>query len=307
MRGVRGFRRTFRGRTVPPGDGRPDTARRPRRSFRRRVSPHYGVRRYAAGLAGTLAGVLAVALPAPAQDLERERRLEAEIIDAILDGEPVRLDAAGHSFLAIHTEAEADDGPRGAVIVMHGRGFHPDWAEVAGPLRTALPEHGWDTLSLQMPVLEKGAKYYDYVPILPAAFPRIRAGIEFLRARGARTVVLAAHSCSVHMAMAFVRRHGDAGFDGFIGIGMGATDYRQPMREPFPLASMTVPILDLFGGEDYPAVLRKAPARLAATRAAGNPLSAQRVVPGAGHFFRDRDEALVGAVTEWLETLDEDR
>ena len=255
-----------------------------------------------------LAGVLAVAAaPGAAQDFERERRLEAEIIDAILDGEPVRLDAVGHSFLAIHTEAEADDGLRRAVIVMHGRGFHPDWAEVAGPLRTALPEHGWDTLSLQMPVLGKEAKYYDYVPIFPAAFPRIRAGIEFLRAHGARTVVLAAHSCSVHMAMAFVRRHGDAGFDGFIGIGMGATDYRQPMREPFPLVSMSVPVLDLFGAEDYPAVLREAPARLAAIRAAGNPLSAQRIVPDAEHFFRSNEDALIEAVTEWLTALGEAR
>ena len=270
---------------------------------RRAVRP---LRRHAAAvLAWILAGLTIPAPAAPAQDFERERRLEAEIIDAILDGEPVRLDAAGRSFLAIHTEA--DGGPRRAVVVMHGRGFHPDWAEVAGPLRTALPEHGWDTLSLQMPVLEKGAKYYDYVPTFPAAFPRIRAGIEFLRSRGARTVMLAAHSCSVHMAMAFVRRDGDSAFDGFIGIGMGATDYRQPMRQPFPLASMSVPVLDLFGGEDYPAVLRKAPARLAAIRAAGDPRSAQRIVPGAGHFFRDREDALVGAVAEWLATLDEDR
>ena len=253
-------------------------------------------------------GLAALSLPAPfaaAQDLEREHRLEAEIIDAILDGEPVRLDADGHSFLGIHTEA-GDGGPRKAVIVLHGRGFHPDWPEVAAPLRTVLPEHGWDTLSLQMPVLGKSAKYYDYVPIFPAALPRIRAGIELLRARGARTIVLAAHSCSVHMAMAFVRRDGDTGFDGFIGIGMGATDYRQPMREPFPLASMSVPVLDLFGDEDYPAVLREAPARLAAIRAAGNPRSAQRIIPGAGHFFRDVDDELVDAVAEWLATLHDD-
>ena len=253
-------------------------------------------------------GLAALSLPAPfaaAQDLDREHRLEAEIIDAILDGEPVRLDADGHSFLGIHTEA-GDGGPRKAVIVLHGRGFHPDWPEVAAPLRTVLPEHGWDTLSLQMPVLGKSAKYYDYVPIFPAALPRIRAGIELLRARGARTIVLAAHSCSVHMAMAFVRRDGDTGFDGFIGIGMGATDYRQPMREPFPLASMSVPVLDLFGDEDYPAVLREAPARLAAIRAAGNPRSAQHIIPGAGHFFRDMDDELVDAVAEWLATLHDD-
>ena len=257
-------------------------------------------------LAGGL-GALAVAPGiAAAQDLERERRLEAEIVDMIIDGEPVHLDAGGHPFLALHTEA-ADGGSGRAVLVMHGRGFHPDWPEVAAPLRAELPEHGWETLSLQMPVLGKSAKYYDYVPIFPTAFPRIRAGIEYLRERGADIVVLAAHSCSAHMAMAFVRHHGDAGFDGFIGIGMGATDLGQPMREPFPLAAMTVPVLDLFGDEDYPSVPREAPGRLAAIRTAGHPRSAQRMVPGADHFFRDMDEELVEVVVDWLETLPDDR
>ena len=256
-------------------------------------------------LAGGLAALTAAPGLAAAQDLERERRLEAEIVDMIIDGEPVHLDADGLPFLALHTEA-ADGGSGRAVLVMHGRGFHPDWPEVAAPLRVELPEHGWETLSLQMPVLGKTAKYYDYVPIFPAAFPRIRAGIEYLRERGADLVVLAAHSCSAHMAMAFVRHHGDAGFDGFIGIGMGATDIGQPMREPFPLAEMTVPVLDLFGDEDYPSVPGEAPGRLAAIRTAGNPRSAQRMVPGADHFFRDMDEELVDVVAEWLATLPDD-
>ncbi len=275
-----------------------------RRAGKMRATGNPGLRRCAVALllAGGAAGLPPVSPGAAAQDLERERRLEAEIVDMILDGEPVRLEADGHSFLAIHTEADGD-APRKAVMVLHGRGFHPDWPEVAAPLRTELPAYGWETLSLQMPVLEKTARYYDYVPIMPAAFPRIRAGIEYLRARGAHPVVIAAHSCSVHMAMAFVRRYGDGGFDGFIGIGMGATDYRQPMREPFPLAAMSVPVLDLFGDEDYPAVPGAAPRRLAAIRAAGNPHSAQRIVPGAGHFFRGHDEALVDAVSEWLATL----
>ena len=256
-------------------------------------------------LAGGLAALTVAPGIAAAQDLERERRLEAEIVDMIIDGEPVHLDADGVPFLALHTEA-ADGGSGRAVLVMHGRGFHPDWPEVAAPLRAELPEHGWETLSLQMPVLGKTATYYDYVPIFPAAFPRIRAGIEYLRERGADTVVLAAHSCSAHMAMAFVRHHGDAGFDGLIGIGMGATDVGQPMREPFPLAEMAVPVLDLFGDEDYPSVPGKAPDRLAAIRTAGHPRSAQHMIPGADHFFRDMDEELVDAVVDWLATLPND-
>ena len=123
--------------------------------------------------AAAIVGPTIFASSVTAQDLERERRLEAEIIDSILDGEPVHLDADGHSFLGIHTEAYGG-GPRRAVIVLHGRGFHPDWPEVAAPLRIELPEHGWETLSLQMPVLGKSARYYDYVPIFPADTGRHR-------------------------------------------------------------------------------------------------------------------------------------
>ena len=275
---------------------KPSTAKAPRRAMRT----------LGFGKATLVLAALAAAPGiAAAQDLEREHRLEAEIIDMIIDGEPVHLDADGHRFLALHTEA-ASGGSDRAVLVLHGRGFHPDWPEVAAPLRAELPEHGWVTLSLQMPVLGKSAKYYDYLPVFPAAFPRIQAGIEYLRERGTDLVVIAAHSCSAHMAMEYVRVHGDGEFDGFIGIGMGATDAGQPMREPFPLAEMAVPVFDLFGDLDYPSVPGKAPDRLAAIRTAGHPRSAQRMIPGADHFFHDMDEELVDAVVDWLATLPDD-
>lgn len=240
------------------------------------------------------------AASAGAQDLERERRLAEQSVDAIFDGDPVWLDADGTRFLGIYMRSESQPA-RGAVIVLHGRGFHPDWAEVAGPLRTGLPAHGWDTLSLQMPVLGKTAKYYDYVPILPASFPRIRAGIEFLRQRGTERIVLAAHSCGVHMSMAYVEHHGDAELDAYVGIGMGATDYRQAMAHPFPLERMRIPVLDVYGSEEYPAVIRMAPARAAAMKQAGHPLSAQQVVPGTDHYFRGAQDALVEVVAQWLD------
>lgn len=237
-----------------------------------------------------------------AQDREREARLAAEVVDFVMEGEPLELGANGEAFLAIYQESDGP-APKGAAVVMHGRGFHPNWPQVAQPLRTGLPARGWHTLSIQMPVLEKTAKYNDYVPIFPAAFPRIRAAVDHLRAEGAARIVLVAHSCSVHMTMAFVERFGDGDIDAYVGVGMGATDYGQPMKGPFPLAAMKVPVLDLYGGEDYPAVLRTAPERVAAIRAAGHPKSRQAVVPGADHFFKGHDDDLVDAVSAWLDGL----
>jgi hypothetical protein len=184
--------------------------------------------------------------PANASDLEREKRMADEISEVIFDGEVVMLSGADHEFLSIYTEAESATR---ALLIIHGRGFHPDWADTVQPLRVGLVDYGWNTLSIQMPVLGKEAKYYDYLPIFDEAIPRIEAGLKYLRAQGNRHIVIVAHSCGVHMSMHYLKHLGDTGLAAYVGIGMGATDYRQPMSEPFPLESIKVPVLYIYGAD----------------------------------------------------------
>jgi hypothetical protein len=234
-------------------------------------------------------------------DYARETRLANQIVDMIFDGEPVWLEANQHKFLGIYAEADA---ARTAVLILHGRGFHPDWADAINPLRVGLVEHGYSTLSLQMPVLEKDAKYYDYVPIFGYAHERIEAGIRYLRDSGHTKVILLAHSCGVHMAMDWIRQKGDSSIDGFIGLGMGATDYGQPMQQPYPIEQMHVAVFDLYGEQEFPAVIRAAPQRKAMLEAAGHSQSRQQVLPLANHYFTDQGDALVTAVASWLDQLE---
>jgi len=232
-------------------------------------------------------------IPVIASDLAREKRLADEIGDAILDGDAVflnaQVDGGELEFLGIYTEA---DEAKGTAIILHGRGFHPDWPDAINPLRVGLSESGWNTLSVQMPVLEKTAKYYDYVPLFDKAVPRINSAIEYAREQLRDSeingkVVLIAHSCGAHMAMAWVEakeasgsskgshRFGD--IDAYIGLGMGATDYKQPMIHPFPLDKLNVPVLDVFGEMDYPAVVKMADDRWQQIQAGGNDKSRQVV------------------------------
>ena len=241
-------------------------------------------------------------------DLEREKRMAVEVEDAVLDGEVIYLivsvDGKDHEFMAIDTETEGD--AKGAVIILHGRGFHPNWEDAIFPLRTQLPAKGWRTLSLQMPVLEKSAKYYDYVPLFSQAAPRIEAGIKHLKEQGVDNIVLFAHSCGAHMAMDWVRNKADTigeNISAYIGAGMGATDYKQKMAKPFPLAEMKIPVLDIYGEKEFPAVIRMAPDRLDAMQKAGNAKSKQVIVPGADHYFKDAGDALVSDISKWLDTL----
>ena len=235
-----------------------------------------------------------------AADLEREKRIAEEISDIILDGEVIMLNSGDHEFLSIYTEAE---NTLRAVLIIHGRGFHPDWVDTVQPLRIGLVEHGWNTLSIQMPVLGKEAKYYDYLPIFDEAIPRIEEGIRYLRSQGNTRIVMIAHSCGVHMSMHYLKRRGDDQLSAFVGIGMSATDYRQPMLEAFPLETISVPVLDIYGGEDYPAVHRLAPERWQQIQAAGNHLSDQKVIDNANHYFSDQGDLLVEVVGQWLNSL----
>ena len=202
--------------------------------------------------------------------------------------------------MGILTKAEQ---PRGAVIILHGRGTNPDWIDVAHPLRIGLPAKGWTTLAIQMPVLDKDAKYYDYVPLFANADKRIDAAIRFLKQQGVSRIILAGHSCGAHMAMNWLDNNGSKDIDAFIGMGIGATDKDQEIIEAFPFDKMSVPILDIYGEKEYPQVIETAAQRQALIQKGGNSASRQMVLPEANHYFTDKGNELTAVVGSWLNSL----
>ncbi len=235
-------------------------------------------------------------------DYAREARLSEQIVDDIFDGEPVWLEANDHPFLGIHTINEDQD--KGTVIILHGRGYHPDWQEVAGPLRTGLVDSGWSTLSVQMPVLPKGRLYYDYIPLFKFSRGRIEAAIAYIAENSDRPVILAAHSCGAHMANDWLNNSNDSKIDGYIIMGAGATDYRQSLQTPFPFADMRVPVLDLYGEYEFPRPLSMLSERQALLEKGGNPGSRLIMLPGADHYFHDAGDPLTETVSQWLNDTD---
>ena len=246
--------------------------------------------------------LLSISYSTQASDLVREKRLNDEIVDSILDGEAIYLKSGNHKFLSIYMESEVDK-PKGAVILLHGRGYHPNWKDVVRPVRIGLPESGWHTLSLQMPVLEKEAKYYDYVPLFEESFPRIDAAIKFLKSKNIKNIVMLAHSCGSHMGMAWFDKTGGKDISAYIGIGMGATDIKQYMAKPFPLAKLKIPTLDIYGQNDHRAVIKMSSERLEMIRSTGIKDSEQHKVADANHYFTDRGKPLLNLIVNWLNKL----
>jgi pimeloyl-ACP methyl ester carboxylesterase len=159
---------------------------------------------------------------------------------------------------------------------------HPDHG-VIGSLRVALSDMGFATLSIQMPVLPADAPAEDYVPLFPAAAARIAAAAEWLKGRGARNMVLASHSLGSWMSQYYLERAGNPPFAAWVCMGRGG-----------PVPALPLPVLDVYGEKDNPAVLKSAAARRA---------SRQVVIAGADHFYTGEEEELARVLGEFISGL----
>jgi pimeloyl-ACP methyl ester carboxylesterase len=246
--------------------------------------------------------LLLLAVPNPrASDLAKEQRWADQIVDMLIEGEAVWLEAGGHRFLAIYTEAQPGRAKPG-VILMHGIGVHPNWDKVIYPLRTGLAERGMPTLSLQMPILRNEAEAIEYAPLMAEVDPRIDAGIRFLKAKGAQQIVIAGHSMGATMAAHYLAG-GARDVGAFVAIGMSGRADEPRMDAVSFLRKIHIPVLDLYGSNDLPQVLKSVEQRAAAARAASNTAYRQIRVEGADHFFDGKNDALLNTVSDWLAAL----
>jgi predicted alpha/beta-hydrolase family hydrolase len=219
-------------------------------------------------------------------DYAREQRWADEITPAILVGDPVQLALpSGRKFLGIYApNSKAQAG----VIVVHGLGVHPDWGLI-NPLRSLLSEQGYATLSVQMPVLAAEARGDQYPPLFPEAAERIAVAVNYLRGKGHQKIAIVAHSLGARMTEVFLAQPGAPAVDAWVSIGIPGN---------FTTA-FKVPVLDLYGEKDLPAILDSAAKRAAAIRNIRG--SAQVSVAGADHFFNGMDKELVHSVKMFLD------
>jgi len=247
---------------------------------------------------------LAVASGTLASDIDKERRWAEQLQDQLVVGEPLQLtttsqpSAGQQAFFALYTPA-VGKLQRGGVILLHGLGAHPDWPDAISPLRKNLPETGWTTLSIQLPIRPNEADFADYPPLFPAANARISAAIRYLQKQGLSNIVLVGHSLGAAMGAHFLAQKapGSEIIRAFVGISMTPAP-NTVAHTPDTLAKIELPVLDLYGTQDLRGVLGSSKARAASQ--VNNAGYRQLVIAGADHFFRGLDATLVKRVSSWL-------
>jgi alpha/beta superfamily hydrolase len=235
-------------------------------------------------LVAVLLGYAEAALPA---DYAREERWAQEVVPSLVVGDAVYLATAARSKLLAILTAPAT-APKGAVVVVHGLGVHPDWGLIGG-LRTGLADSGFTTLSVQMPVLAVDAPRDDYRATFAEAGDRIAAAIVYLRAHGATKIALVSHSMGASMVNTYLARPDALAISAWAPIGM-PDDFAVAPREP---------VLDVLAGTELPQVREGAPPRVA--RLPRDACSRQVSIAGTDHYFDSRQKELVATVAGFLD------
>jgi len=233
-----------------------------------------------------------------ASDINKEQRWAEQLQDQLVVGEPLQLTTGQQNFFALYTPA-VGKLQRGGVILLHGLGAHPDWPDVISPLRKDLPETGWTTLSIQLPIRPNEADFTDYPPLFPEANARISAAVRYLQKQEVRNIALVGHSLGAAMGAYFLAQKApdSEAVRAFVGIGMGYAP-GTVAHTPDALAKITLPILDIYGTQDLRDVLGSTKARAASQ--VNNADYRQLTIAGADHFFRGLDATLVKRISSWL-------
>jgi len=236
-----------------------------------------------------------------ASDTAKEKRWADQIADSIMVGDPEWLKVGKTKIFSIYTESTTEKTIGGAII-LHGSGVHPNWDQVVRPLRSQLPDYGWSTLSLQLPVLDNEAGYKDYIPLFNEVAPRINAGVKYLKAKGINNIVIVAHSLGSGMAGYYMSKNPDTAIRALVAVGVSGVMYKENDKVGYlaALKNIKVPVLDIFGSNDLPTVLKGEKAKAATARKAGNKNYTQVKIIGANHFFDNKDDVLVKRVRGWL-------
>ncbi len=218
----------------------------------------------------------------------------------------VWLDTGGTDFLALYNE-QSNGYAKGAIIILHAMGTHADWPQIISPIRTKLPNQGWSTLSIQLPLIAPENQIEDYGGTLAQSVGRIGAAIKFLRERQFTNIVVIGHSFGAALALAYLEKQKNQNIGALVAIGLQNYAFLKPAMDILALITKTkIPVLDIYGDRDFKNVIKRAPDRRLAAKKGNNERYTQLEIEGADHYFTGMEDILIQQILEWLDKAGSD-
>ena len=169
--------------------------------------------------------------------ISREMIVGARIESALNNGETHWLDANEEKFLAIYTPYTQHNRrePEGAILLLHDLGANADWPQLIKPLREQLAEKGWNTLSIQSPMLSPGQEKKEYLRYIDTAVDRVSVAVNFLKQQKEKKVVIIGHGFGAATATLYLTQNPEAPIAAFVGLSLPGADalkYSVPLETP---------------------------------------------------------------------------
>ena len=228
-------------------------------------------------------------------DKSRESMIYEQSLSEIFDGKHLYIDYkfGKYSMLEVYNEDHNT-----AVLFLHGRGLSPNEQNLAYPVRVTL-SNLYNTYSLQLPVLKKQSTYLEYTKIFYDSDERILSALEHIYKKNNKVIIIA-HSCGVHMLMSFIQNKNlTNNISSLVLIGSGAVDKGEKLIYKYPYGKIKVPILDLFGENDFNLVLENANERKQLIKET-SAKSQQIEIKSSDHYHTDNSERVITFVKKWL-------
>ena len=182
---------------------------------------------------------------------------------------------------------------------------NPDWPDVISPLRTQLPEFGWSTFSLQMPILSPEESIAEYSKTLKDAENRLHAAVDYLHAWEIEPIILLGYGFGAAQAASYLasdKNENNINIRAFVSVSMLAQKFIRPSLNVFKLiGEINIPILDIYGEEDLGDVRRGIDDRRLAASKNKNDAFRQIELKHAGHNYLGVEMALVEQIQHWLQ------
>lgn len=190
-----------------------------------------------------------------------------------LDHQMQTLEADGEPFLTLYRPS-LTNSTQGCVILLHSDNEHPDWPDAIAPLRNALPEHSWCTLSIEVPDIIKRAEPIKLdseeqnadimqaftLPNQDVVFARIQTAIQQVNSESVQNIVFLGYKTGASYTLSYLASNPDS------AIAMALIDIEPPAGvSHYELAQqvrqITPPTLDYYtesnAGSDQFAMWRK--------------------------------------------------
>lgn len=234
-----------------------------------------------------------------ASDELRELDYAEQIQASFSTGEIVWLQVKGKKFLTLYTETEEIEN-LGTVIILPPMDGHPDQSKLIKPLRSYFPEHGWASLSIQLPVLGVDAAEYEYYPLFDNAKARIQAAIDYLLAAKAKNIVLVGYGLGGMMAVYYLKENANkTDIKGLVTISLSVPESDQKQVQVINFINdIKQPFYDVFAEFDLPGVTESARKRRLAAKE--NSAYRQFKIAGEGHLFQRDQGLVVKRVYSWI-------